>query len=87
MLAAILAIRLISLYHNNSELFFDEAQYWYWAQTPAFGYFSKPPMLAWLIASTTELCGASSEFCVRLAAPIIHSLTALDDRTDCKSLV
>ena len=29
---------------------FDEAQYWAWAQEPAFGYFSKPPLLAWIIA-------------------------------------
>ncbi|MGI9350321.1 MAG: ArnT family glycosyltransferase [Rhizobiaceae bacterium] len=69
--------RLISLWFNNSELFFDEAQYWFWAQELEFGYFSKPPLLAWIIAGTTSLCGSDSEFCVRLSAPILHIATAI----------
>lgn len=76
-LAFILAIRLISLYYNNSELFFDEAQYWAWAQNLDFGYFSKPPVLAWIIRASTEICGSDSAFCVRLSAPIVHSITAI----------
>ncbi|PCI05926.1 MAG: hypothetical protein COB78_04960 [Hyphomicrobiales bacterium] len=76
-LAIILAIRLISLYYNNSELFFDEAQYWAWAQNLEFGYFSKPPVLAWIIRASTEICGSDSAFCVRLSAPIVHSVTAI----------
>jgi 4-amino-4-deoxy-L-arabinose transferase-like glycosyltransferase len=90
-LLAILAIRLVSLYFNNTELFFDEAQYWAWAQEPAFGYFSKPPFLAWLIGLSTELCGADTEYCVRISAPAVHTVTAFlvyaiardlfDDRT------
>lgn len=76
-LAVILLIRLVSLWFNNSELFFDEAQYWYWSQSLEFGYFSKPPLLAWIIAAGTELCGSDSEFCVRLSAPVIHLGTAV----------
>lgn len=72
---AILLFRIVSLWFNNSQLFFDEAQYWAWAQEPAFGYFSKPPMLAWLIAGFTSVCG-DSEFCVRLVSPVFHTLTA-----------
>ena len=30
----------------------DEAQYWAWSRELAFGYFSKPPLLAWIIAGT-----------------------------------
>lgn len=74
--ALLLGLRVLSLYWNNSALFFDEAQYWVWAQEPAFGYFSKPPMLAWLIGAVTTFCG-DSEFCVRLASPVTHTATAL----------
>ena len=76
-LALILAIRLISLSYNNSELFFDEAQYWAWGQNLEFGYFSKPPVLAWIIRASTEICGSDSAFCIRLSAPIVHSVTAI----------
>lgn len=71
----ILALRILSLWFNNSQLFFDEAQYWAWSQEPAFGYFSKPPMLAWLIGAFTGVCG-DSEFCIRLVSPVFHTATA-----------
>ncbi|MCF6320649.1 MAG: glycosyltransferase family 39 protein [Rhizobiaceae bacterium] len=76
-LAAILLVRLVSLYFNTTELFFDEAQYWLWGKEPAFGYFSKPPVLGWTIAVFTAACGSDSEFCIRLPSPIIHTGTAL----------
>ena len=75
-LGVILAVRLVSLWFNNTELFFDEAQYWVWGKAPAFGYFSKPPVLAWIIGAVTGLFG-NSEFAVRLASPILHTATAL----------
>lgn len=34
----------------QTELLFDEAYYWYYAQHPAWGYFDHPPMVAWMIA-------------------------------------
>jgi 4-amino-4-deoxy-L-arabinose transferase-like glycosyltransferase len=46
-----------------------------WAQSPAFGYFSKPPMVAWAIAATTRLLGDAPAI-VRLAAPLAHVATA-----------
>ena len=75
-LSALLALRLLALALNRADLFFDEAQYWAWAQAPAFGYYSKPPLIAWLIAASTSLCG-NSEFCIRLPSPLIHTATAL----------
>lgn len=74
-LLGLLAVRLIALALNGTDLFFDEAQYWTWAQVPAFGYYSKPPLIAALIGATTEICGDGA-FCVRLAAPILHTITA-----------
>lgn len=74
-LGVILAVRIVSLWFNNTELFFDEAQYWVWGNEPAFGYFSKPPLLAWIIGLTTAIFG-DSEFAVRLPSPFLHTATA-----------
>jgi 4-amino-4-deoxy-L-arabinose transferase-like glycosyltransferase len=79
MLAGVLAItglRLLWLALQPADLYPDEAQYWFWAQHPAFGYYSKPPMVAWLIALTTGLLG-DSEFAIRLSAPLLHAGTAV----------
>lgn len=68
-------LRLLWLSVQSAGLYPDEAQYWFWAQHPAFGYYSKPPLVAWLIALTTGLLG-DSEFAIRLAAPLLHAATA-----------
>lgn len=47
LLATILAINIVQSYYT--ELIFDEAYYWYYAQHLAFGYFDHPPMVAWMI--------------------------------------
>lgn len=70
------ALRVSALFLLDHELAPDEAQYWSWAQEPAFGYFSKPPMIAWIIAATTGLFG-DIEAAVRLASPLLHGATAL----------
>jgi 4-amino-4-deoxy-L-arabinose transferase-like glycosyltransferase len=75
-LGLLLAVRVVALRYNGTDLFFDEAQYWYWSREPAFGYYSKPPLIAWVIGLATSVCG-DSEFCVRLPAPLIHTATAL----------
>lgn len=74
-LTLILGLRALALFWSNTDLFFDEAQYWVWSQSLDFGYFSKPPVIAWLIRLSTEICGFG-EACVRLASPFVHSLTA-----------
>jgi hypothetical protein len=58
------------------DLYPDEAQYWIWAQTPAWGYYSKPPMVAWLIAGTTALFG-DGDLAVKASAPILYFATSL----------
>ena len=75
-LGVVLAIRLAGLALSGADLYFDEAQYWAWAQEPAFGYYTKPPLIAWLIAAGTSVCG-DEPFCVRFPVPIIHTATAL----------
>jgi len=74
-LVGLLLVRLVALYFNATDLFFDEAQYWTWAREPAFGYYSKPPLVAALIGASSAVCGDGT-FCVRLASPLLHTLTA-----------
>src|SRR6266478_6115551 len=74
--AAITGLRLLWLALQPADLFPDEAQYWVWSQQLALGYYSKPPLVAWLIALTTGLFG-DSEFAVRLSAPLLHAGTAV----------
>ena len=74
-LGALLLVRLTALKLNATDLFFDEAQYWFWSTEPAFGYYSKPPLIAWLIGLSTKACGVS-ELCIRLPAPLLHTATA-----------
>lgn len=75
-IAAITLLRLIILFASPLNLGGDEAQYWDWSRTFAFGYFSKPPLIAWLIGLTTSACG-HGEACVRLSSPLLHMGTAL----------
>jgi hypothetical protein len=75
-LAALTLLRIVGLKWSIVDLFYDEAQYWAWAQHPALGYFSKPPLLAWIIAGAQSVCGAS-EACIRAPAPLIHLGTSL----------
>ncbi|CAN5174020.1 glycosyltransferase family 39 protein [soil metagenome] len=75
-IALLTALRLAALFATRLELYPDEAQYWLWSRRLAFGYFSKPPVVAWLIAATTAL-GGNAEPWVRLSAPLIHAVAAL----------
>ena len=45
----------------------DEAHYWEWSRRLDWSYYSKGPMVAYLIALPTRL-GANTEFWVRLPA-------------------
>ncbi|OQW56693.1 MAG: hypothetical protein A4S14_21160 [Proteobacteria bacterium SG_bin9] len=75
-LIGLTAFRIVGLKLSAVDFFFDEAQYWAWAQSPAFGYFSKPPLLAWIVAGTQKVCG-SGEACIRAASPVFYLGTSL----------
>ncbi|MGA8053909.1 MAG: hypothetical protein WCA12_08635, partial [Burkholderiales bacterium] len=45
-LVALVAWRALVLATNGIDLHPDEAQYVVWSRDPAFGYYSKPPMVA-----------------------------------------
>lgn len=74
---ALTVLRLLWIASGTTDLYPDEAQYWIWSLHPAWGYYSKPPLVAWLIAATTWLTSSDNELAVRLAAPLIQSGTAL----------
>ncbi len=42
----------------------DEAYYYAWSLTPDWGYWTKPPLIAWAIASASGMCGTGSA-CIR----------------------
>jgi len=71
------AFRIITQYHADIDLFVDESQYWLWGQELAFGYYSKPPLIGWVIRLFTEIAGSDAPFWVRLPAPLFHGLTAI----------
>jgi 4-amino-4-deoxy-L-arabinose transferase-like glycosyltransferase len=73
---ALTIVRLTGLRFSTVDLFFDESQYWSWSRGLALGYFSKPPLLAWLIAAAEHICGAS-EACIRAPAPLMSLGTSL----------
>ena len=74
-LSFLLIVRTISLILTPLNLGPDEAQYWRWGQSLDWGYFSKPPLIAWTIWLTTGLFG-DSEWATRLAAPFLHTAAA-----------
>jgi 4-amino-4-deoxy-L-arabinose transferase-like glycosyltransferase len=75
LIVAFTALRLIGLQLSATDLYVDEAQYWSWAQHPAWGYYSKPPLIAWLIGLSQTVCG-TGEACVRAPSTLVWAVTA-----------
>lgn len=76
MLVLITAYRAWIVSTNGLSLYLDEAQYWFWAQNLDWGYYSKPPVIAAVIAATTAICG-DGEFCVRAASLLLYPASTL----------
>jgi 4-amino-4-deoxy-L-arabinose transferase-like glycosyltransferase len=73
---AITSFHLLYVYKDVWPLNGDEAQYWSWSQHLAFGYYSKPPFLAWLIAATTHLLG-DNLIGLRIGTTACHVVTSI----------
>lgn len=71
----ILCIRIVSLYFSPLEVQGDEAQYWYWSTYFDWGYYSKPPLIAWIISILTLTFG-NSIFILKLPSLLAHFLTS-----------
>ena len=76
LVAGLTALRLLTIFTTPLELYPDEAQYWLWSRELAWGYYSKPPMVAWIIAASTAL-GGDSEPWVRIGAVLAHAAAPL----------
>lgn len=76
-LAAVLfAYRLWLIGHSGISLYFDEAQYWDWSKHLAWGYFSKPPLIAGLVWLSTALFG-SGVLGVKMLVMLLYPVTAV----------
>lgn len=79
---ALLGIALLTLWRvallafDRTDLFVDEAQYWLWGRELAWGYFSKPPLIGWILHVSTGI-GGDAPFWIRLPMPLIHAATAV----------
>jgi len=57
LLAAAFALRIALMLASGAGLHVDEAQYWDWSRHMAWGFWSKPPGIAAIIATSTALFG------------------------------
>jgi hypothetical protein len=75
-LVALFLYRVWVVQFSGISLFFDEAQYWDWAQDLSWGYYSKPPMIAGLIWLSTQLFG-NGVLGVKLLVMLLYPLASL----------
>lgn len=72
----LLRLGLLAWIHaGDISLHVDEAQYWDWSRNLQWGYYSKPPMIAALIAASTTLFG-DSEIGIKALVILCYSVTA-----------
>ncbi len=79
-----LLVAAVSLYRYGAWTMTDgislssaEAQYWTWAQVPDWGYYSKPPVIAWLIHLAENLWGSDAEWVMKTIPLALYPLTAM----------
>lgn len=70
---ALVVVRLVVVIASPLEIGPDEAQYWRWSRTVDFGYYSKPPLIAWMIAASTTVFGDGA-WAIRFFAPVLHGI-------------
>src|SRR5258706_3129862 len=64
---ALFRLLYLPLFCAVTDLAGDESYYWDWGRHPDWGYFSKPPLIGWLMGAVGWLTG-NAEWGVRLAA-------------------
>ena len=72
----LLAFRASMVFLLPLDLSPDEAYYWEWSRRIAWGYYSKPPLVAWVIWLFSHAAGDCTA-CIRLAATLCASLATL----------
>jgi 4-amino-4-deoxy-L-arabinose transferase-like glycosyltransferase len=76
LLMVVTAWRLVYLLITPLDLVPDEAYYWDWGRHFSWGYYSKPPLIAWINGLSSALLGATP-FSVRLPAVLCGSVTLI----------
>ena len=78
-------IKISAVYFTGFDLFGDEAQYWLWSKDIDFGYFSKPPLLAWVIKIYSQFFGETF-LSLKILPMLIYFLTACVVYNLCKNI-
>ena len=68
--------RMWVIHHLGIDLYVDEAYYWGWSQALDWGYYSKPPVIAALIAASTALFG-DGLLAVKLPSLLLYPTASL----------
>ena len=78
-------LKIFAINFTNFDLFGDEAQYWLWSRSLDYGYYSKPPLLAWVISVYTVFIG-NSFIALKLLPSLIYFLIAWSVYKLCKNI-
>lgn len=76
LLGVVLLLRLLYAAFFATNPAGDEAYYWDWGRQPDYGYYSKPPFIAWLYAFV-DWIGHGSLFAIRATAAVLGTLSVL----------
>lgn len=76
LLASVTVLRFAYLFIAPLDLAPDEAYYWDWSRHLDWGYYSKPPLIAWIIALASRTMGNSAAF-VRVPSVFLGTVSAL----------
>ncbi|MBI3890727.1 MAG: glycosyltransferase family 39 protein [Candidatus Wallbacteria bacterium] len=77
LLGASFVFHSLFIAHSELDLFPDEAQYWDWSRLPDWGYYSKPPLIAWTILASRQLVGRDTPVAIRLPAVVAGTASTL----------
>ena len=72
----LLVFKIFAVYRTDLGFHGDEAQYWAWSKDLSWGYFSKPPLIAFLIKIFSTIFG-NSIFAIKLFPVIFYILTSI----------
>ncbi len=75
-LVGMLIVRWLYIAINHRALDIEEAQYWIWSQDLAWGYHSKPPLIAAVLRLVTVLFGKNA-LAIRGFSPVAYTVTAI----------
>jgi len=85
LLILLTCFRLSYIVSSSRSLTPEETQYWDWSRNLDLSYYSKPPLIAYLIYLFTSI-GKSTAFFVRLGSVLIFSILSIISYNLCKKI-